>query len=172
MDILARGSVVIRRALNIGICDIGRGGEGGKRGRGIGEREREIMRTGNPSLRWLIGVLRESGRRDNGDKECERPQFEHRKGTGSENSLSFFLWGTEGEGLKPGVERVIETVSPPFLKGIGTSAKQDGLWVQEGRGGHTRLQAWELTFKHGTMSLALGARIVLSMTCTNLFWDR
>ena len=135
-------------------------------------REREKTRTGDPSLRLLIGVLRESRRRDNGDKECKRPQFEHRKRTGSENSPSFFLWGKEGEGLRPSDETVIETVSPLVLKGIGTSAKQDGLWVQEGKGGHTRLVAWELTFKHGTMSLALGAHIMLSMTWAHLFWDR
>lgn len=93
------------------------------------------MRTGDPSLRLLIGVLREGRRRDNGGKECKRPQFEHGKGTGSENSLSFFLlWGTDGEGLRPGVETVIETVSPLVLKGIGTSAKQDGFVGAGGKG--------------------------------------
>lgn len=89
-------------------------------------RERETTRTSDLGLRLLGGVaLRPGGgrRRENRGEERKRQRVEHRKGT----QPSFVLWGTEGEGLRPGDKRGNETV-PPLT----------GMWVQEGKGGHTR----------------------------------
>lgn len=84
------------------------------------------------------------------------------------------MWITEGDRLSPSDEIGIETVPPLTLKGIGTStsARQDGVdGCRRGREGTHGSWAWKLTFNHGTMSLALGARPILSMTWVHLFWD-
>lgn len=88
--------------------------------------ERETTRTADLSLRLLGGValrLGDGRRRENRGKEYKRQRVEHDKGT----QPNFFLWGTEGEVLRPGDETGNGTVSP-----------LTGWWVRKEKGGHTR----------------------------------